>query len=274
MLKISSLLLVKSIVSSLSSSSLRFLTILCVALATCTSGLSQDASATYPSGAAPSTRFKVASADRSSSEEVGDALMYHKRFQAAIETYKQAADSTNVSNKIGIAYQMMFNLTDAVRSYKRALEEDPLNGTAANNLGTAYEALKMPGDAERMYRKAIGIDPNNAMFRRNLGSCLIAQQNFEEGARNYQEALALDPRVFEHNVAAQSVRDATPKDRGAMNYFMARGCVRAGLSECAISYLSKSVSEGFVSLKRLRSDADFAALFDSPQFKGLADTAR
>ena len=45
--------------------------------------------------------------------------MAHQRYQAAIEAYKKAPqDSAAVWNKMGIAYQMMFNLEDAIRCYQ------------------------------------------------------------------------------------------------------------------------------------------------------------
>ena len=53
-------------------------------------------------------------------EQVGDALMVHQRYQAAIAAYKQAPkNSANTWNKMGIAYQMMFNLEEASRCDSR-----------------------------------------------------------------------------------------------------------------------------------------------------------
>jgi len=45
-------------------------------------------------------------------EELGDTLSVHRRYQAAIEEYGKATSSAAVWNKMGIAYQMMFNLKD------------------------------------------------------------------------------------------------------------------------------------------------------------------
>jgi len=51
--------------------------------------------------------------------EMGDALMARQRYQAAIEAYKKAPeDDAAAWNKLGIAYQMMFNVNDAMRCYK------------------------------------------------------------------------------------------------------------------------------------------------------------
>ena len=62
-------------------------------------------------------------------------------------------------NKMGIAYQMMFNSKDAMRCYKESLKLDPANPQVLNNLGTVYASLKEYGQADRMYRKALKIDP-------------------------------------------------------------------------------------------------------------------
>src|SRR5580700_7775104 len=46
-------------------------------------------------------------------EQIGDALMAHQRYQAAIEAYKKAEPVNAAAwNKMGIAYQLMFNLND------------------------------------------------------------------------------------------------------------------------------------------------------------------
>ncbi len=59
---------------------------------------------------------------------------------------------------MGIAYQMMFDLSDASRCYLASLKIDPRNGSVLNNLGTTYDALKQYGDAEKMYRRALRIE--------------------------------------------------------------------------------------------------------------------
>lgn len=59
-------------------------------------------------------------------EQVGDALMAHQRYQAAIEAYKKApTNDPIVWNKLGIAYQLMFNLTDAMHCYKTSYKLNP-----------------------------------------------------------------------------------------------------------------------------------------------------
>ena len=86
--------------------------------------------------------------------------MAHQRYQAAIEAYKKAPPNNAVVwNKMGIAYQLMFNLTDAMHCYRTSRKLNPKNSNVLNNLGTVYDALKEYRNAEKMYRKALKIDP-------------------------------------------------------------------------------------------------------------------
>ena len=59
-------------------------------------------------------------------EEIGDSLQAHQRYQAAIAAYAQDPNpSAHLWNKMGIAYQLMFNLKDAARCYKASLTISP-----------------------------------------------------------------------------------------------------------------------------------------------------
>jgi len=168
-------------------------------------------------------------------EQLGDALMAHQRYQAAIEAYKKAPkDNPAVANKLGIAYQLMFDLSDAMDSYQRAHKLDPKNSNVLNNLGTVFDAMKQYRNAEKMYRKALKIEPHSALILKNLGTNLLAQHKYEKGWQQYQAAIKYDPNIFQDTTRPRVENPASVSDRGAMNYYMARGCVRAGMPERAI----------------------------------------
>jgi tetratricopeptide (TPR) repeat protein len=204
-------------------------------------------------------------------EEVGDALMIHQRYQAAIEAYRKApAGSATVMNKLGIAYQLMFNFDEAVRCYKASSKIDPASPRVYNNLGTVYDGLKQYRNAERMYRKALKLDPGSSLVLKNLGSDLLAQQKYKEGWDLYKAALALDPNVFEE--PATSLRVTNPvslSERGAMNYYKAKGCLRAGMTDRAIDYLRMALNEGFTNPRKIAADSEFAGLRGVPAFERL-----
>jgi Tfp pilus assembly protein PilF len=201
---------------------------------------------------------------------LGDSLSAHQRYQAAIEAYKKAPlDSAEVWNKMGIANQMMFSLQNAERCYKKSLKLDPKNAAVLNNLGTVYDSLKNYSSAERMYRRALKLDAQSALIHKNLGTDLLAQHRYKQGWADYQAALALDPLIFQDSSNLHVDNPASVEDRGAMNYYMARGCVRAGQNDRAIEYLRMALNEGFTSPKKLVADIDFASLHGVPAFEQM-----
>ncbi len=207
-------------------------------------------------------------------EQVGDSLMTHQRYQAAIESYKNASQTTPETwNKMGVAYQLMYNVEEAARCYKKALKLDPQSAIATNNLGSIYMEQKNYKAAQKTYRKAVKLNPQSALFRKNLGTALLAAHQYKKGWEAYQQALAIDPNIFTRVGGSVRVENpSTIQDRGAMNYYMAKGCLRAGMNDRAIEYLRLAVNEGFVSPKKLVSDNEFASLRDLPKFQQLLNS--
>ncbi|MGA2890171.1 MAG: tetratricopeptide repeat protein [Terracidiphilus sp.] len=205
-----------------------------------------------------------------SPEELGDSLMAHQRYQAAIAAYKNAPpNSADALNKMGIAYQMMFNLVDASHCYQASLKLDPKNARVLNNLGTVYDAMRQYSNAERMYHRALKIEPDSALILKNLGTNQLTQHKYKKGWEAYKTALAIDPKIFEDTGGPRVDNPASASDRGAMNYYMARSCVRAGMKDQAIEYLRKALNEGFTNPKKIIADSEFAGLRGNPAFEQL-----
>jgi len=203
-------------------------------------------------------------------EDVGDALMSHQRYQAAISAYKTMENgSAVVWNKMGIANQMMFNLEEALHCYQASLKLDPENTHVLNNIGTVYDSLKDFRVAERYYRRALRIYPNSALVTKNLGTNLLAQHKYDKGWEAYQTALSIDPDIFERTAGLRVDNPASTQERGAMNYYMAKGCVRSGHHARAIEYLRSALNEGFTNAKRIVADGEFASLRGVPAFEEL-----
>jgi Flp pilus assembly protein TadD len=208
-------------------------------------------------------------------EELGDSLMKRQRYQAAIEAYKETPlDSATVWNKMGIAYQMMFNLSEASRCYQASLKIDPNDARVLNNLGTIYDSQKQYGVAERIYRRALKLDSHSAIIQKNLGTSLLAQHKYKKGWEAYKAALALDPEIFEQSSGPRSDNPASVQERGAMNYYQAKGCVRAGRNDQAIEYLRMAINEGFTNANKIAADKDFATLRGIPAFEQLLASQR
>jgi tetratricopeptide (TPR) repeat protein len=207
-------------------------------------------------------------------EDLGDSLMAQQRFQAAIEAYKKAPRSAEIWNKLGIAYQLMFNPESASRCYETSLKLNPKSAQVMNNLGTIYDSEKEYGNAERMYHKALKVDPKSALIYKNLGTNLLSQRKYKKGWEVYKTALELDPNIFKNNASPRVQNPASSEERGAMNYYMAKGCVRAGMNDCAIDYLRMALNEGFTSPKKIAADGEFAGLKGLPAFEQLLASQR
>jgi tetratricopeptide (TPR) repeat protein len=221
-------------------------------------------SAPAPQAAAPQPKIPP------TPEQLGDALMAHQRYQAAIEAYKKAPQKdSQIWNKMGIAYQLMFNQEEAMHCYRASYKLDPKNSNVLNNLGTVYDALKQYHNAEKMYRKALKIDPESALILKNLGTNLLAQHKYAKGWQEYQAALKYDPNIFGNSSSPRIENPASISDRGAMNYYLAKGCVKAGMPQRAIEYLRLALAEGYTSPKKIIADNEFASLHGQPAFEQL-----
>jgi tetratricopeptide (TPR) repeat protein len=205
-------------------------------------------------------------------EQLGDTLTARQRYQAAIAAYSKATEKTAVIwNKMGIDYQMMFNSKDAARCYKQSIQLDPSDPQVLNNLATVYASQKEYGQADRLYRKALKINPQSALILKNLGTNLLAQHKYNKGWEAYQQALAIDPGIFSNHDTPSVDDPSSVQERGAMNYYMAAGCARAGYADCALQYLRMALDEGFTTRKKVATDVEFASLHSNPAFKQLIE---
>jgi pentatricopeptide repeat protein len=104
---------------------------------------------------------------------------------------------------------------------------------------------------------------------KNLGTNLLAQHRYKKGWEAYQAALAIDPQIFQSNASPRVENPAAVQDRGAMNFYMAKSCVRAGMTDKAIDYLRMALNEGFTTSKKVLADKEFASLRGIPAFEQL-----
>lgn len=199
-------------------------------------------------------------------ENIADSLMAHQRYQAAVEEYKKATPDAEVLNKMGVAYQLLYDTHSAGRCYKEALRMDPHNAKYLNNLGSIYMADKEYSTAVKTFRKAVKLDPQSALYQKNLGTALFADRNYKKGWVAYQQALKLDPEIFDHSSSVRVENPGTIQDRGAMNFYMAKGCMKAGLTERAVEYLRLALNEGYTTPKKIISDVEFDPLHKVPAF--------
>ena len=207
--------------------------------------------------------------------ELGDLHMARKRYQAALEVYRQAPlNNPGIWNKIGIASQQLYLLQEAKKSYEMSLKMDSKNPDVLNNLGTVYYSLQQYGNAERLYRKALKIRPKSALIYKNLGTDLLAANKFKKGWDCYQAALAIDPEVFERTNVLRIGEPTPVQKRGAMSYYLAKSYVLAGMTDLAVDYLRMAIDQGFADRKKIMADKELASLHGVTAFERLLSEQR
>lgn len=203
-------------------------------------------------------------------EMLGDLMMIHQHYLAAIAAYERAPhDSAVVWNKLGIAYQHMYAMNLAKLQYEKALTINPKYPEALNNLGTVYYGKQDYRKAEKYYRKAIKLKPNCAAFYSNLGTAYFAERNFKKGLRAYRRAFSIDPQVFISDSLNGVSEPGQADEQVALNYALARLYAQAGMVKPAIHYLRVAFMDGFTDNKKLMQDTAFARIKATPQFQLL-----
>jgi tetratricopeptide (TPR) repeat protein len=200
-------------------------------------------------------------------ETLGDLMMIHQRYLAAIEAYQRAPkDSAVVWNKLGIAYQHLYALDIAKLQYEKALSLKSDYPEALNNLGTIYYGQQNYHKAETYYLKALRLKPNCASFYSNLGTAYFAGRNYKKGMEAYRKAFSLDPEVFISDPLERVAEMGPVEEQITLNYSLAGLYAQAGMVDAAIHYLRLAFMDGFNDTKKLMSDKSFAALRTTQQF--------
>jgi len=85
------------------------------------------------------------------------------------------------------------HLTDAEKSFERALMVNPRNAEAHHGLGVCLDLQKRYANAEEHYRLAIAEDPRNATYVADLGYSYFLQGRYAEAEKALSGALVLEP---------------------------------------------------------------------------------
>ena len=203
-------------------------------------------------------------------EKRGDIFMARKMYREAIEQYREMPESAIILNKIGIGYHQLLELATAKKYYERSIKANPKYSEAVNNLGTIYYATKSYRRAVRQYQRALKLSPDSASILSNLGTAYFARKNYKAAFEAYQQALKLDPEVFEHKSSyGVLMQERTVEERAKFHYYLARIYAQSGLTDRALTYIRKSLEEGFKEPKRYLEDPEFAAVRELPEFQQL-----
>jgi tetratricopeptide (TPR) repeat protein len=204
-------------------------------------------------------------------EARGDISMARKMYREAAETYLEVKPPTAIIlNKVGIAYHQMSDLNSAQRYYQRSIKLKPDYSEAINNLGTIYYARKSYRRAISTYKRALKITPDSASILSNLGTGYFARRDYKRAIECYDQALRLDPEVFEHR-STQGVllQERSVEERAKFHYFLAKTYAKAGRDDLALTYIRKSLEEGFKERAKYMQDDEFKELRKLPEFADL-----
>jgi len=82
---------------------------------------------------------------------------------------------------------------EAIRTYQRVLEIEPLHAAAHINLGTLYYNRQDFASAEKHYRAAVAADPRYALAYFDLGNVLDETGHVQDAIAAYRTAIQLAP---------------------------------------------------------------------------------
>jgi Flp pilus assembly protein TadD len=109
------------------------------------------------------------------------------------EALRLYPDYAKAHNNLGLAYQQMNRLQDALREHAEAARLEPGLAEAHYNLGLDAQGLGRLDEAVAHYRRALQLKPDYAQAHNNLGAALVRLGRFEEAADEFRRALRLTP---------------------------------------------------------------------------------
>ena len=108
-------------------------------------------------------------------------------------------DSWELQYNMGLLYQSLSQLENAVQSYQKAIELEKEHVPSLHwvQLGTAQLSSPKLGEAkaERSFKKALETDPNSAQAHYQLGKLYLQQRDFVKAEQYLGKAISLDPSL-------------------------------------------------------------------------------
>jgi tetratricopeptide (TPR) repeat protein len=219
---------------------------------------------------ASSGQLDADATERSHLEDLGDLFLVRGRYMDAISAFRQGAgDSPVMWNKLGIAYQHLFNIKSARECYERSLKLNPQYAEAMNNLGTVLYAEKNYSGASRYYKKALKLSPHSAIIYVNLGTAQFGKGDYKHGARAFKEAFTIDPGVFDSHSENKIEESGSRAARAMLKFHLARFYAQARMNDQALECLKEALDNGFNDRKQIMGDDELAELRETDAFRKL-----
>jgi tetratricopeptide (TPR) repeat protein len=102
-------------------------------------------------------------------------------------------DKTVYHFNLGVYYQKLGNIANAIKEYEAVLRLDPDNAEAHNNLGVIYREKNELDKAAEHYQLVVSLNPGMEEAHNNLGVIYYLKGNFREAGAEYRKALGLNP---------------------------------------------------------------------------------
>ncbi len=102
----------------------------------------------------------------------------------------------DVHNNIGVIYEILGDIKQAKRYYKKAISLNPKFGKAYYNLANVLLDQRNYTEAVGLYRKALECKYDTPEVHNNLGLALMKQEEYKEAEHELKRAIELDPRLI------------------------------------------------------------------------------
>ncbi len=104
-----------------------------------------------------------------------------------------SVDNTVYHFNLGVYYQKLGKIENAIKEYEAVLVLDPNNAEAHNNLGVIFREKNELDKAAKHYQFVVSLNPAMEEAHNNLGVIYYLKGNFREAGAEYRKALELNP---------------------------------------------------------------------------------
>src|SRR5260370_9525203 len=157
------------------------------------------------------------------------------QYDDAIRSFKRALElePLNVDAHRGLAhaYEVGGRMAEAEGTYQQAIRLRPNSWDSHKVLGVFYFNHNRYGEAEQSFRRVIELTPDNYLAYSNLGAVYLALGRNEDAAGMYQRSLAIKPDAF------------TYSGLGTIYYFQGRYADAAAQYEKAVELAPKDFAK-------------------------------
>ena len=167
-------------------------------------------------------------------------------------------------------------LDDAIRLWRRILEQDPLSAPVYQNLGWAFHSANRFREAEGAFRKALELTPHRVVTRATLSLTLLALDRGEEAvAEAIQEphetfrlwALAIVHHVMNHGAKSEAaLRELTEKHANDGAYRVAEAQAMRGETGAAFEWLERACAQRDSGLPKMKLSPCLRLLHADPRW--------